>query len=539
MLIFTRLLPRRVALALIFSLITVVSAVAQTAQECTARVTLLQVNDVYNFLPVDRGESGGLARVSAVRKKIIKESPNTLFLLAGDTISPSVESSQMDDKLRGKQMIDAWNAVELDYAVLGNHEFDFGPDLLRQRMKESNFKWLASNVIDKTTGKLFADVPPFVMYEFKGIKVGLFGLVLPETKSTSKAGSDVEFLNPCETAMELVPVMRARGAQVIVALTHLSLREDKQVARCAPIDVIIGGHEHTLHESLSERTPIFKMTADAREVGRIDLNISTITGKLESIDWEVIPVTKEIETNEEYDFASAEREFATVTAVYKDLLDSLAIKVGRTETDLDARSRENRTGETNVGNFVADSFRAAMGADVALINGGSIRADTIIPEGELTNREVLSILPFKNRVVKIKVTGKTLLAALENGVSRSAEESEPGRFPQVSGLRFSFDATRPAGKRIDVKDVTINGQPLVMEKTYTLATATFLANGGDDYKMFANNSSQPGEAVEGEIDSEILIKAIKSSKGVIAPRTDGRIKRLDKSANQGRKNCHY
>src|SRR5712691_6128191 len=157
---------------------------AQAQRECNVRVTLLQLNDVYQFAPVDGGARGGLARVLTLRKQIMTESPNALFLLAGDTISPSVESNTY----KGGQMIEAWNASGLDYATFGNHEFDFGPDVLRARMRESHFKWLAANVIDKQTGKPFADTPEFIVREFDGVKVGIFGIVLPDMLQTSRPG---------------------------------------------------------------------------------------------------------------------------------------------------------------------------------------------------------------------------------------------------------------------------------------------------------------------------------------------------------------
>jgi 5'-nucleotidase len=505
--------PRRAALALMLAFVTAVATAAQatptTSAPRTVRVTLLQVNDVYQFVPVDNGARGGLARVSTLRKRIAAESPNTLLLLSGDTISPSVESNTY----KGQQMIDAWNAVGLDYSVFGNHEFDFGPDVLRERIKESRFVWLGANVVDKKTGKPFADTPLFVIREFEGVKIGIIGLVLPETKSTSRPGDDVDFLNVCETAKRVVPEIKAKGAQVVVGLTHLSMREDKELARCADLDVIIGGHEHTLLESLAARTPIFKMTADAREMGRITLNIEAASGKLESIDWEVIPVTKEI---------AEDPQFASITNKYGKLLTELAARVGHTDVLLDARSVENRTRETNVGSFVADAFRKATRADVALLNGGSIRADITINPGDLTKRDVLSILPFANPVVKLEVTGATLRAALEHGVSRSAEDSEPGRFPQVSGLRFTFDASRPAGSRL--VEVTVGEQPLDDKKTYTLATSTFVAvDAGDGYTMF-RGAKFLIKPEQGQPAPEVLRKAISSVKS-IAPQTDGRIKR--------------
>ncbi|MGB7923864.1 MAG: 5'-nucleotidase C-terminal domain-containing protein [Pyrinomonadaceae bacterium] len=507
---------RDAALALTLALAAAVSTAAQATATPTAtgeprivRVTLLQVNDVYQFVPIDNGERGGLARVLTLRKRIAAESPNTLLLLSGDTISPSVESTIHE----GQQMIDAWNAIGLDYSVFGNHEFDFGPATLLKRIKESRFVWLGANVVDKKSGKTFADTPPFVIREFEGVKIGIIGLVLPETKSTSRAGDDIEFLNVCETAKRLVPEIKARGAQVVVGLTHLSMKEDKELARCADLDVIIGGHEHSLLESLAVRTPIFKMSANAREMGSIQLNIDAATGKLESIDWKIIPVTKEIPDDP---------QFAPVTDKYGKLLTELAERVGHTDVLLDAGSASNRTRETNVGSFVADAFRKATGADVALFNGGSIRADITINPGDLTRRDVLSILPYPNPVVKLEVTGAIIRAALEHGVSRSAEETEPGRFPQVSGLRFTFDARRPAGSRI--VEVTVGGQPLNDKKTYTLATSTFLAvTGGDGYTML-RGLKMLITAEQGQPAPEVLRKAIASVKS-IAPQTDGRIKR--------------
>src|ERR1043165_2575707 len=132
---------------------------AQQNTDCNIRVTLLQVNDVYQFTPVDQGTRGGIGRVLTLRKSIQSENPNTLFLLAGDTISPSVESITY----KGSQMIEAWNLAGLDYATFGNHEFDFGPEVLKERIKESRFKWIAANVIDKTTNKPFGDVPAYVV----------------------------------------------------------------------------------------------------------------------------------------------------------------------------------------------------------------------------------------------------------------------------------------------------------------------------------------------------------------------------------------
>jgi 5'-nucleotidase len=319
----------------------------------------------------------------------------------------------------------------------------------------------------------------------------------------------------------MVSQLHAQGVKVVVALTHLSMREDKEVARCANVDLIIGGHEHTLLESHAGNAPIFKMTSDARELGRIDLNISPTTGELESIDWKVIPVDN---TTQEA------TEFAAVYKKYAGLLAELAKPIGSTTVALDARSAENRNKETNVGNFIADAFRKATAADVGLMNGGSVRADSMIGPGQLTTRDLLSILPFKNKLVKIEVTGATLRATLEHGVSRSAEDAEPGRFPQVSGVQFTFDASRRAGDRI--VDVKVNGLPLDDAKKYTLTTTTFVAlDGGDGYMMLKGSRViiPPEQA---PVDVDVVKNAISTGKP-ITPKVEGRIKRLDATQKSG------
>jgi 5'-nucleotidase len=514
--------PRFAVRSAVAVLVTVVAAILLAAntraqRECPVRVTLLQLNDVYQFAPVDGGARGGLARVLTLRKQITSESPHTLLLLAGDTISPSIESNTF----KGRQMIEAWNLMGLDYATFGNHEFDFGPDVLRERMRESRFKWLAANVIEKRTGKPFGDTAEFIVREFEGVKMGIFGIVLQETSQTSRPGPDVDIQDPCTIAARVVPKIHAAGAQVVVALTHLAMADDKKLARCSGVDVIIGGHEHTLLESLSGHAPIFKMTSDARELGRIDLNISKSTGKLESMDWQVIPVTDQIQSDP---------AFASLDQKYGPLLKTLEQRVGRTDVRLDIKSAEVRTRETNMADFIADAFRQATGADVALVNGGSIRADTTISPGVLTKRDVLSTLPFNNQLVKIEVSGATIRAALEHGVASLGEEEEqPGRFPQVSGIRYAFDARKKPGERIT--EISINGKPLGDRATYTLTTTSYVAlDAGDGYAMFGN-AKLLIRPEQGPTESDVLQKAI-SSVLSIAPKVDGRIKRIDAAAER-------
>jgi 5'-nucleotidase len=500
---------RLILFALVLSLC--VSVAAQSGD--TVRVTILHLNDTYQFTPADGGKRGGLARVMTIRKNALKENPNTIMVLAGDTLSPSVETRTY----KGAQMIDAWNMVGLDYAAFGNHEFDLKTADLLERMKESKFPWLGANVIDTKTGKIFADTPPFVIRSIGGVKIGIVGLLLPETKETSSMEASLSVTDYCAAARKIVPKMRKAGANVIIGLTHMFMYQDKKLAGCADFDLILGGHEHTLLQSSAHGTPIFKMWADAREVGKFDLFIDKKTGKLASMDWEIIPVT---------DAVPDDPAFVPVFEKYKDLIEKLAVRVGATSVELDALSHSVRTKETNIGNFIADAYRKAAGADVALVNGGSIRADLTYSPGPLTMRDVLSMLPFNNPIVKVEVTGKLLADILEHSVARSAEDNEPGRFPQISGMSFKFDTRKLPGQR--VSEIMVGGRPLDEKKTYTVATSDFLVSrGGDGYTMF-KNAKILIPADKAQKDSDVFELAIRSAaNSTISPSLEGRIIRIN------------
>src|SRR5213594_3086032 len=179
-------------------------------------VTLLQINDHYVLEPVDGGRRGGMARLATLVREVRRENPNTVFVLAGDTLSPSVESTF----LQGTQMIAALNAVGLDFATFGNHEFDFGPSVLIERMNESKFRWLSANVVDRRSGRAFGGASTEVILTLGGARVGLFGLTTPDSAQTSRPGSDIVFGQPVSVGREAASRLRAQGASLVVAVTH-------------------------------------------------------------------------------------------------------------------------------------------------------------------------------------------------------------------------------------------------------------------------------------------------------------------------------
>jgi 5'-nucleotidase len=474
--------------------------------EPEVRITLLQVNDVYSLDPVDARGRGGLARLATLVKRIRRENPATLMALAGDVISPSVASTL----LRGEQIIAAFNAVGLDLATFGNHEFDFGPRVLAERMRESAFTWLSANVLDRRSGRPFGEARPDVRLTLAGVRIGLFGLTTPETARSSSPGPDIEFREPIAVARAVSGAMRTDGVQLVVALTHQPVAADRALA-AAPgveVDVVLGGHEHEPLVVEEGRTLVTKAGSDARYLVQVDLWFGS-DGRLRERSWRFHEITARL---------PPDPEVSRVVAMYGERLGrELDVVVGRTTTPLEARRAPLRTRETNLGDFVADAMRARLATDVALINGGGIRSDRIVPPGPLTRRDVASLLPFGNVVMVLELTGRRLGEALEHGLAQ--REREGGAFLQASGLRLVFDPTRPPGRRIVT--ATIGGAPVEPERRYTVAVVDYVARGGDGFTAF-REAPVIVDAASGPLLADVLLQAVTAA-GTIAPEVDGRI----------------
>ena len=440
-------------------------AAAPCASRESLRITLLSVNDVYVLEPSAEGR-GGLARLATKVREIRRESPHTLFALSGDTLSPSLMSALF----KGRQMVEAWNLLGLDVATFGNHEFDFGADVLKERMGESRFVWLSANVLEGRTRAPFAGARQVWVREFLGTRVGLLGLTAPETAHTSSPGPDVEFLEPIAAARTALD--RLGDVELRVALTHLEIARDEALARALPLHVILGGHDHDPMVLRVGPTLILKAGADAVNLGQVEYELGCPERPL-SLRHRLVPITRDIaEAPDVRDFVERYRQT---------LERELDQPVGRAEVPLDGREREVRSRETNLGDFVTDVMRERLGADLALLNGGAIRGNRLLPEGPITRRDLRQFLPFDNVLVLVEVRGAALGLALERAVS--AYPRPAGAFLQVSGLHFRFDPSRSPGER--VLDVTVRGRPLDPARAYTVALPDFLARGGDGYAMFS------------------------------------------------------
>jgi 5'-nucleotidase len=428
------------------------------------RVQLLLLNDVYQI--EDREAGGGLARATTLIRELRRQTPHTLTVLAGDTLSPSLWSSLF----QGRPMIEAWNLVGLDAAAFGNHEFDFGPQVLGQRMAESRFPWLATNVLERPGGAPFAGARAWLVRDLGGMRVGMVGLTLAETAWVSNPGPHVEFAPPIPAARAAFEAMGP--VDLRTGLTHLPLAEDRALAAAVPLDVILGGHDHDPISEERGPTLILKAGSDAVNVGQVQYQLGC-GGAVLARRHRLMPVTAAV---------APAPDVQALAARWAALADrELDVPVGVVPRPLDAREEVLRREPAPLGTYLAEVMRVRMGAHVGLLNGGAIRSNRMIPAGPVTRRDFRALLPFNNAIVLVEVTGTTLQATMERSVA--ALPRPAGAYLQTAGLTASVDTYRPVGQR--VLRLEVGGEAVVDDGLYRVALPDYLARGGDGYTMLA------------------------------------------------------
>jgi 2',3'-cyclic-nucleotide 2'-phosphodiesterase (5'-nucleotidase family) len=430
------------------------------------RIKFALSNDLYKIS--EENKRGGFARLASILKAERTSEPNTLFFHAGDAISPSITSG-FD---QGRAMIDCMNALGIDAFTPGNHEFDFGPEIFAQRMSEAKFPLLVSN-LTLANGDLPPGFSRSKTIELNGIRIGIIGATLDITPVISSPG-DLKFSSTIDAVAKEAKALRAKGVDFIVALVHADRETGFKLAESRAADLILSGHDHDLRVIYDGRVATMESGEDAQFVTIADVAMELkVEGTNRNLRWS--PHFRVLETAD----ATPDAEMAAKVKTYEATLSKeLDIEIATLPDGLDSRSAMVRSRETAIGNLVADALRAAAQADIAITNGGGIRANREYPAGtKLTRRDVLSELPFGNRSVASMISGAAVRAALENGLSQV--ENKTGRFPQVSGLTLVYDPTKPAGQRL--VSVLVGGQPLDEAKTYKIATNDYMLKGGDGY----------------------------------------------------------
>lgn len=443
-----------------------------------ARLTFLLVNDVYELGEGPKGR-GGFARLATVvkaeRARAEAAGRRLLFVHAGDTLSPSLMSG-FD---QGAHMVALFDQLGLDLFVPGNHEFDFGAAVYRTRMNEASFKVLAANMRDGQGQPLPGHLDDY-QFETGGVRIAILGSAYDATANVSHA-DDVVFAPTPATVLKAAQAHRAAGADFIVAVIHANKADGEALMDAHVADLILSGHNHDLHFDFDGKTALAESSQDAFYVTAIDcdLVVKTTGGVRTLAWWPEYRVTDTATVAPDPDMMAAVNGYKSVLAK------NLDVVLARLAAPLDSRTEIVRTQETAIGDFIADAMREQSGADVAITNGGGIRGNRTYAAGDdLLKRDVLSELPFGNKLVVTSVPGAAILAALENGLQFAGAPS--GRFPQISGLKAEASKDRPKGAR--VRAVAVNGVPLDLAKTYKIAINDFMARGGDGYGMLAGNA---------------------------------------------------
>jgi 5'-nucleotidase / UDP-sugar diphosphatase len=470
------------------------------------KITLLGVGDVYKF---DGGKKrGGVARLNAVARAERAANPNTLYVFNGDLLSPSLLSGF--DK--GANMITLTNIVPFDLAVPGNHEYDFGPENFAEKMKASKYPWAAINITEKD-GKPAHGMGGVMMKELQGIKLALIPVAQDTSPQTASTG-DLVFGPTADSAIAAAKEARKGGADLVVGVVQAPRSDDMKMIASKAFDVILSGDDHELVAQWNGVTVHVDTSSDANYLVPVDItvDIEEKDGK-RTVKWEpgfrfidTATVQPDPETQKVVDQFSAELD------------KELNVVIGKTKGPLDSRRNIVRTQEAAIGNLIADSMLSAVGAEIAITNGGGIRAEKEYAAGsEITRRDILSELPFGNVTVLAEVTGQQVWDALENGFSKI--EDGAGRFPQVAGMIVEADKAKPAGSR--VVSVSVGGKPLDLMATYKLATNDYMLDGGDGYTALKGAKvlidGKAGKLIANDV--MVRIKAL----GEIDAKVEGRI----------------
>jgi 2',3'-cyclic-nucleotide 2'-phosphodiesterase (5'-nucleotidase family) len=527
----------------ILTLLSLLTACHHKKQPLEKSFKIIAINDVYRSEGLDNGTIGGLARVKTLRDQLIAEDSNVLFLHAGDFLQPSF-SSRVN---QGAAMIDIMNKLDgLNHGfdenmivTFGNHEFDKSKlkylPRLQQRIDESEFTWLDSNInwlLDEKYGSIHSNkLQKWIVKDIAGIKVGLYSL----TTDMAKPDYIASFDDPIEVTKHYVPFLKSKGAQVVIALTHQQLSDDKKILNLAESfrpDLIFGGHEHYRQLEQINQKWIVKADADAASAAVIEIAVDN-NGKIN-----VLPVFIDLDNSIEKERQLQQeienwKQQTSVKFCQKIKQDSgcLDESYGSTKIKLIAEESEIRRFETNIGNFIADTARKAFKickADIALINSGSIRLNhNIAANSAITRKHIEGMFAYPSNLKLIKINGKILKQMLNHNIDMWTAN---GHWLLVSGIKYIHN---PEDKSVTQLRWSKNNKLINDNEIFTAIVPNYLIDAHTDHDGYhmINESMLQSCNKNGSSLKQLLIKRIQNTPNGINPSVDGRI------CNTLRDNC--
>lgn len=526
-------------------------ALSSTASLADFTLNILHINDFHSRMEaINSSDStcsdeqatagecfGGAARVATKinerRDALTAEGQNVIVLDAGDQFSGSLFYSTY----KGEDTAEFMNAVGFDAMAVGNHEFDDGPPVLAEFIDAVAFPVISGNtmVADAET-VLAGKIEEWTVLEVGGEQVGILSVLATDTDITSSGGPNVTFGDEVEYLNDAVARMTAEGIDKIVLLSHVGIVRDQEIAAAVDgIDVIVGGHSHTMFSNTEEGAmayptivanpsgtdvPIVHAYAYSKYVGELQV-VFDDAGNVTSATGDTILLDNSVEPNAEIQ--------ARVEELGGPIEEAMGVVIGQTTAAVDGSRETCRAQECEMGNLVSDAIldrTADQGIQIVIQNGGGLRAS--IDEGDVTMGEVFTVLPFQNTLATFQLSGADIVASLEAGVSGIEEGA--GRFPQVAGLRYALDPSQPAnGGRVSDVQVEENGQwvPIDDAKIYGVATNNFMRGGGDGYALFRDNAQN---AYDFGPSLEQVVADYIAENSPYSPMIEGRITLADAAA---------
>jgi 5'-nucleotidase/UDP-sugar diphosphatase len=478
---------------------------------------------------------GGAARLKTeidLRRKAL-EGQNVILLDAGDNF----QGSLFYTTYKGQAEVELLNAMKFDAMTVGNHEFDDGESALAPFLDKVQFPVLGANVQTDAQSKLGERIKKSVVLDVGGQKIGIVGVVTVDTPELASPGPHVKITDDVQAINAEVDMLKSEGVNKIIALTHVGYNRDLDtIAKIPGVDVVVGGHSHTLLSNTDPKAagpyptmvdnpggykvPVVTAASYSRYLGDIVVTFDD-NGVVKEAKGDPILLDSSVTPDPTM--------LARVEELAKPIAEMRKKVIGTSEGPIEGSREVCRAQECSMGNLVADAMldrTGAQGISIAIQNGGGLRAS--MPSGNVTMGDVLSVLPFQNTIATFQLTGADVLAALENGLSQIADGA--GRFPQVSGLKYSFDKTRPPGSRVVSAEVKQGDGYVLLDpkKTYGVVSNNYMRSGGDGYTVFATKGQN---AYDYGPDLEQVVADYLAAHNPYKPYLDGRVTQVAAAAS--------
>ena len=444
---------------------------------CDVTLTILCITDLHGaLLSEDKDFATGkpVGGAAVVGAYIDAERQNAkgpvLVVASGDMM----QGSAISNLSRGEAVIEFMNQLGFEACAIGNHEFDWGVDVLKERVRQARFPFLAANIFSGGGTKRPGGILPYTIVQKGNLKIGIIGVITEDAPVVinPKSIKGLKFQRPEEIVNKIAAQLRKEGAKVVIVLAHIGGSQEKNGAIVGPIaglasklrgvDAVLGGHSHTIVSGTVNSIPVMISGSNGIRLGVVRLKVDVCKGGSSLLEESVKPTFAEgVEPN---------KAVASIVESFRKKLAGQLDKVIAVASEPIMRGR----GESALGDLICDIMRDAVGAAIAYENSGGIRTD--LNKGSITGGQIYRIIPFDNTIVTMYLSGKQVKQALEQGTTEKG-------VVQVSGIRYSYKPGDPSGQRI--KSVTLeDGMPISPAKLYLVATNDFMANGGDRFTVF-------------------------------------------------------